>query len=186
MITTLNLARLTKEVEMMVTFTETLQLMKALVELGSLTSKESQMEFRAEVAKCQLTLLVDTKDMSKFMVLEKMCKRFKMKTRKKMMKLTKHSILGKMRTIFSKTLFLNNKEYIIQSKVHRAVLLEKEINKMIVKKAWAWEWAIDKGVVMMLRMKVEVQMSWLKTAVNILKSSKYLAKLIINNNKDIK
>jgi hypothetical protein len=41
MITTLNLARLTKEVEMMVTFTETLQLMKALVELGSLTSKES-------------------------------------------------------------------------------------------------------------------------------------------------
>lgn len=114
------------------------------------------MEFRAEVAKCQLTLLVDTKDMSKFMVLEKMSKRFKMKTRKKMMKLTKHSILVKMKTTYSRTLFLNNNECIIQSKVHLVVLLEKEINKMIVKKAWEWAWAIDKGVVMMLRMKVEV------------------------------
>ena len=41
--------------------------------------------------------------------------------------------------------------------VHQVVHLGKAINKMTVKKKeWEWVWEIDKVVVMMLKMRVEV------------------------------
>jgi len=85
-----------------------------------------------------------------------MSKRFKMMMRKRTMTLTKHNILAKMKTTYSKILFLNNSEPIIQNKVRLVVLLEKGTSRTIVKRVWVWEWEIDKVVDTTLKMKVEV------------------------------
>jgi hypothetical protein len=47
---------------------------------------------------------------------------------------------------------------IVFKKVPLAVLLAKVINKMTARKVWEWVWVIDKEVVTMLKMKVEVLM----------------------------
>ena len=114
------------------------------------------MEFQAEVAKCQLILLLVTRDMSKSTEQEKMYKRSKTMMRKTTKILIKHSILAKMKTTCNRTLFLYNNEYIIRNKVRLVVLLEKGISKTTVKKVWEWEWEIDKAVDTTLKTKVEV------------------------------
>ena len=55
---------------------------------------------------------------------------------------------------------------------HQVVHLGKAINKMTVKKKeWEWVWEIDKEVVMMLKMRVEVWMQQHRTVVKSIRSS---------------
>ena len=116
------------------------------------------MVIQVEVVKCQLIQLPVINVLNKYLELQKM---FRSETKRKM-KMTKMltliSTLFKMKTLDPRESDVLLSKTSVFRIAHPEVHLAKVINKMTVKKAWAWEWEIDKGAVMMWRMKVVVWM----------------------------